>query len=429
MAVVNNKKKNKKNLKTFFIKVVKNIGLSKKKEEKKKVVKKIIRTKTKNKKIKKVVKRIKVKTKLKIKTKVRVKKETGKRIKKKFNKEEKENHKLERFVGNPVIYPASGMHWESKATFNPTAFEHDGKVHVIYRAVGDRDISTLGYVGSNDGYNLSERTFRPIFMHKNFEDSKENNLIFYSSGGGWNGGAEDPRVTKIDDKLYITYTAFDGWGSVRIGLSSISLEDFLNKKWDWKKPVLISPPGQIHKNWAVFSEKINGKYAVIHSLSPKILINYFDDLDSLDGKKYINSFFNGKNPEWDSGEKLIRGIGPAPIKTKLGWLVLYHAMEKKDLNRYKLFAMILDQKDPSKILYHSSKPILEPDVFYENNGYKSGVIYSCGAVIKDGNLFVYYGGADMVSCVATADLDLFLEEFIKNDNPKLKKLEKLKKKK
>ena len=53
--------------------------------------------------------------------------------------------------------------------------------------------------------------------------------IFYSSGGGWNGGSEDPRITKIEGVLYMTYTAFDGWGSVRIALTSISLEDFLNK--------------------------------------------------------------------------------------------------------------------------------------------------------------------------------------------------------
>ena len=155
--------------------------------------------------------------------------------------------------------PARNTYWESTATFNPTAFIHDGKIHVLYRAVGVSDISTIGYVGSNDGYIFSDRTFKPVFMHKNYS-TDTNAPIFYSSGGGWNGGAEDPRITKIDGKLYMTYTAFDGWGSVRIGLTSISLEDFLNKKWNWKTPVLISPPGEIHKNWAIFPEKINGKY-------------------------------------------------------------------------------------------------------------------------------------------------------------------------
>ncbi len=330
-------------------------------------------------------------------------------IKKVKKIEKKEINKLERFIGNPIIFPANGMHWESRATFNPTALEHNGKIHIIYRAVGEDDISTLGYASSLNGFNLAERTFRPIFIHKN-KPSDFESPIFYSSGGGWNGGAEDPRITKIENKLYMTYTAFDGWGSVRIGLTYINLEDFLNKKWNWKNPILISPPGEIHKNWAIFPEKIKGKYALLHSLSPKILIDYFKNLDNLDNKKYVKSFFNGKS-EWDLKDRSVRGIGPAPLKTKLGWLVFYHAMEKKDPNRYKLFALILDLKNPTKILYRSKEPVLEPDAFYENEGHKTGVIYSCGAVIKDENLFIYYGGADMVSCVATANLNNFLNEL------------------
>jgi predicted GH43/DUF377 family glycosyl hydrolase len=368
---------------------------------------------------KKTIKK-KVVSKKKIIKKVSKKKVLKKKIIKKVKiVSKKNNHKLERYVGNPIIYPANGTYWESRATFNPTAFEHNGKVHIIYRAVGESDVSTLGYAGSRDGYNLSERTFRPIFIHKN-NPSKLDEPVFYGSGGGWNGGAEDPRITKIDNKLYMTYTAFDGWGSVRIGLTSISLEDFLNKKWNWKEPVLISPPGEIHKNWAVFPEKINDKYAIIHSLSPEILVDYFNDLDSLDGKKYIESYFNGKS-KWASKEISIRGICGAPIKTKYGWLVLYHATENKESHRYKIFAMILDLKNPTKILFNSQKAILEPDVFYENEGYKSGVVYSCGAVVKDGNLFVYYGGADMVSAVATANLELFLKELMTTGVTKLKK--------
>ena len=327
-------------------------------------------------------------------------------------------------MGNPIIFPAGNTYWESKATFNPTAFLHDGKVHVIYRAVGVSDTSTLGYAESDDGYCLSGRTFKPIFIHRNFPNEKDL-PVFYSSGGGWNGGAEDPRVTKIGNMLYLTYTAFDGWGSVRIGLTSISLEDFLNKRFDWKKPVLISPPGEIHKNWAIFPEKINGKFAILHSVSPEISIEYVEDMDEFDGTKFINSIHQS-HPKWKLREKGVRGIGGAPIKTKEGWLVFYHMIQPEDPNRYKLFAMLLDLNEPTKVLYRSKKAILEPDVFYENEGLKWGVVYSCGAVIKDGELFLYYGGADMVSCVATADLKLFLKELTSSGIIKLKK-EKIKK--
>ena len=94
-------------------------------------------------------------------------------------------------------------------------------------------------------------------------------------------------------------------------------------------------------------------------------------------------------------------------------------MERHDSHRYKLWAMILDSKDPTKVLYRSNQPILEPDESYENEGYKSGVVYSCGAVIKDGRLFVYYGGADKVSCVATTNLDKFLKELVHSSRPVL----------
>jgi predicted GH43/DUF377 family glycosyl hydrolase len=337
--------------------------------------------------------------------------------KKKIIKKSTKN--LERFIGNPIIFPASGTYWESRATFNPTAFINDGKVHILYRAVGLSDISTVGYASSEDGYILSGRTFKPIFTHRNFPTANDK-PIFYGSGGGWNGGAEDPRVTKIDDMLYMTYVAFDGWGSVRIGLTSISLKDFLNKKWNWKNPVLISPPGQINKNWVIFPEKIKGKYAILHSISPEIMIEYVDDMNLFDGKKFINSVHQD-HPKWHLREKGIRGIGAAPIKTKHGWLVFYHAMEPHETHRYKLWAMLLDLKDPTKMLYRSKEPILEPDAFYENEGHKSGVIYSGGAVVKDDTLFIYYGGADMVSCVATANLKLFLKELMSAGITKLKK--------
>jgi len=322
---------------------------------------------------------------------------------------------LARSKNNPIIEPTLHSYWESKATFNPTALYHDGKVHIIYRAIGDSDISVLGYAKSEDGHSIDPNSKEMAFYSKCRPSVKKTAPnILYSSGGGWGGGCEDPRLTLLGDQVYMTYTSFDGWGSVRMALTSIRLDDFISRRWDWKEPVMISPPGEIHKNWVLFPEKINGKYAILHSVSPGIMIDYFDSLDELDGDNFIHSIHQS-NPLWSMRDRLIRGVGPAPLKTKYGWLVLYHKMEKHDTHRYKLWAMILDLKDPTKILYNSNHPILEPDLWYENEGYKEGVVYSCGAVIKPAplgageELFVYYGGADKVSCVATADLDVFLD--------------------
>lgn len=331
-------------------------------------------------------------------------------------------HQLERHENNPIVEPREDRFWEMKATFNPGAIYADRRVHLLYRAIGRDDISVLGYASSEDGITISERLEEPAYapeIRKKPESEEPKEMPAYCSGGGWNGGCEDPRLTLIDDTVYLMYTAFDGWGSIRIALSSIDLKDFLNKRWSWEKPALISPPGEINKNWVLFPEKINGKFAILHSISPNILVDYFDTLGELHPEEaVIRSRYDriSRTGSWDSW---IRGAGPPPIKTKLGWLLFYHAMDVRDPNRYKLGAMILDANDPTKVLYRSQVPILEPNAHYENSGFKSGVVYSCGAVIKDDELYVYYGGGDSVVCVAMANLDKFLDELERYGTPKL----------
>ncbi len=182
---------------------------------------------------------------------------------------------------------------------------------------------------------------------------------------------------------------------------------------------MISRPGEIHKNWVLFPEKIDGKFAVLHSINPDILIEQLDDLEFND-KEHIDGFFSTqKNKDrWDSW---VRGAGPPPIKTKDGWLLIYHAMDiYNDPDKYKMGAMLLDLKNPQKIIARSKEPILEPDMHYENEGWKAGVSYCCGAVVKDDQLMIYYGGADKVSCVATADADKFVKTLLKSGKPKMK---------
>jgi predicted GH43/DUF377 family glycosyl hydrolase len=332
---------------------------------------------------------------------------------------------LQKHETNPIIEPRAENFWEMKATFNPAAVNVDGRVHLLYRAIGGDDMSTLGYAVSNDGVMIVDRPDTLAFAHKTRGTNPLVSAprINYLSGGGCAGGSEDPRLTMIDEdgKIYLTYTAFDGWGSVRIALSSITKDDFVNRRWQWSLPVFLSPPGEVHKNWVLFPEKINGKFAILHSLSPKILIDYVDDLSEFeDDARNIKSHYS-RFSDTDGWDSWVRGAGPPPIKTRLGWLLLYHAMDTRDPNRYKLGAMILDAADPTKILYRSRIPVLEPEEWYENTGWKSGVIYSCGAVVKDGELYVYYGGADSVVCVAVADLEHFLDELVSNGTPRLVK--------
>ena len=318
---------------------------------------------------------------------------------------------LKRFRQNPILRPIVNHFWESKLVFNPAAIYGAGKVHLVYRAMGENDVSVLGYASSKDGIHIDERLKDPIYIPKEpfeFNPQAPRVCFTYTSGGGC-GGCEDPRLTKIKDRIYMTYVALNGREPPRVALTSIKVDDFLSNKWNWERPVLVSPPGEINKNWVIFPEKINGKYAILHSISPGVSIAYVDSLE-FDGSTYINSYYSGalRRNCWDSW---VRGVGPPPIKTKEGWLIFYHAMDKQDPNRYKVGAMILDYKNPTKVLCRSRQPILEPDKRYENEGFKAGVVYACGAVTVNNRLFVYYGGADTVGCVATAKLSDFLKQL------------------
>jgi len=354
---------------------------------------------------------------------------------------------LKKAEHNPVLSPILSNAWEAIATFNPTVFELDGKVHILYRAMGRDAISSVGYAVSNDGINIHKRYDKPIYVpRESFEgvngvEFDKNITPKYMSGGGW-GGCEDARATVIDDRLYIMYAAFNGYSDSNVAISSISLDDFRNEKWkNWDKPILLTNsllstknpeatewtradrPGIQHtgeKDAAILPEKINGKYVIFHRIWPNIVIDFVDDLN-FDGKTFLRGehLIKIRPQMWDSAKI---ALAAAPIKTAEGWLLIYNAVDKKDSARYKIGAMLLDLKDPKKVICRCSHPILEPEEDYENNGLKHGIVFAGGAIIKNGTLFVYYGGSDQHSCIATYNANDFLRELKKDSSPSLVKV-------
>ncbi len=325
---------------------------------------------------------------------------------------------LERFEKNPIIEPREHHDWEVMGTFNPAVFEDEDGVHMFYRALGRDGVSRIGYAKSENGLHFTRRPTFPVFETNpnpmNVKGPVGYHPAYYTSGGGW-GGSEDPRVVKIGDNIYMSYLAFEGWYNGRIGVTWISSDDFKKGNWTWSKPVFISPEGELNKNWVLFPEKINGKFAILHSITPNILVDYIDDLHTFQGViKSPRGFGPQQNDEGGWDHKL-RGAGPPPIKTKLGWLVFYHAHDRNEPHRYKLGAMILDKDDPTKILYRSPHSILSPDMWYENEG-KPGIVYASGAIIRGEDLRIYYGGGDRVVCIATTPLNKFLD-YIVSGNP------------
>lgn len=347
--------------------------------------------------------------------------------------------KLSRSPRNPIMNPGA-HYWESQAVFNPAAVVSNGRTHLFYRALGGDGISRIGYASSKDGINFDERLSYPVYFLKNDEEMKKHwpytsparpvyDTALYASGGGW-GGCEDPRTVLIGDNIYMTFNVFNGWGSLRVAVISIKEEDLLEKKWLWKDFSYLSHFGDRQKNWVLFPEKINGKFAIFHNLDKgdpgRVSIAFVNKLDTSETP------FGKEAPDPQAlpdhivaWHKRTRSAASPPIKTKDGWLLLYHAMDKDDGNRYKLGALLLDLKNPEKVLYRAQHPILEPDAWYEND-WKPGIIYASGAVVRNGKLFVYYGGGDKHIGVASIPLSQLIDSMKKNGSIKLEKNKSLK---
>lgn len=330
---------------------------------------------------------------------------------------------LVRSVHNPILRPGKNP-WTAEAVLNPAAAILGGRTHLIYRAIGSDGVSRLGYASSKDGVVFDRRLPYPVYVARNPHNLavhlRRYSPVIYPSGGSW-GGCEDPRMVVIEGRVYVTFNMFENW-KLRVAVISISEEDFLAERfYNWEGPVVLSH-GDRSKNWVLFPEKLGGQFAVLHSIigdnPDRVRIEYTDDLTAL-AKRNFMSPDPHKVPDTPIAWHVhTRSAGPPPIKTGKGWLVLYHANDAKEGHRYKVGAMLLDLADPTKVLYRAASPILEPNAPYENHG-KPGIVYACGAVVRDGTLFIYYGGADKVVCVATAPLKKFLDALVKGSQPAL----------
>lgn len=305
------------------------------------------------------------------------------------------NVKMDRYGKNPILAPVAEHAWEAKAVFNPGAIFAQGKVHLVYRAMSNDNISTLGYAASSNGLDVSERLLSPIYAPRaDFEKM----------------GCEDPRLTVLGNTVYMCYTAFDGATPPRVALTSISLKNFLAQNWTWSKATLISPPGMDDKDAAIFPAKFKNKYAFIHRLKNSVDIDFVSSLN-FTGKKWLGGqvLLAPRDGMWDS-EKV--GLSSTPIKTKKGWLLLYHGVSKND-HKYRVGAALLDLNNPTKVLARTDKPMLEPEMPYEQIGQVHDVVFPCGSAVIGDTVYIYYGGADSVIGVATLDLNKIFPQAAK----------------
>ena len=253
---------------------------------------------------------------------------------------------------------------------DPRSFDYKGKTYLT-------TLSHLRLASSEDG------------VHFQAEESP----TLTGRGALESFGIEDSRVSEIEGRFYLTYTAVSPNG-IGVGMSSTT---------DWSSFTahgMIIPPS--NKDCALFPQKVGGEYLCLHRPSnlyiggPYIWLGHSPDLLHWGNHQCLIHTRPGK---WD-GVRI--GAGAEPILTERGWLAIYHGADES--SRYCLGALLLDRDDPSKVLARSEEPIMEPTAPYELTGFFGNVVFTNGHTVDGDTVTVYYGASDEVICGATLSL-------------------------
>jgi predicted GH43/DUF377 family glycosyl hydrolase len=304
-----------------------------------------------------------------------------------------------RYQYNPILtrddvpYPVVTVH-------NAGVTRYGEEYIMLFRSHKTNGRSILGLARSSDGFrwNVDKKPF--------MEPAREGIFAEYEAYG-----VEDPRITFIDNEYLITYSAYSRHG-VRIGLA---------KTRDWKIVERFSLITEAdYRNVVIFPEKFGGLYARLdrpHSeISPwSVWISYSPDLRYWGDSRLI---MNPVKYHWD---EMKIGPGAPPIKTDKGWLNIYHGVyPTMDGSVYRLGVALHDLEDPSKIIGVGDDWILQPEEPYEITGYVHNVVFTCGAIPEhDGILKLYWGAADSVMCIGTANIDDLVNLCLTNSRPAL----------
>lgn len=309
---------------------------------------------------------------------------------------------LKRYKNNPIIIPDQSSWWEKKAVFN-CAVLYDGKaIHMLYRAIGEYEnyVSRIGYASSSDGFTFTKNKEPVLFPELDYERY----------------GIEDPRLISVDNKTYVTYVVLSDYVKHEPSVSTAlaTTKDFLH----YERLGVVTLPGSQDKDVVLFPRTVaDSKFQrnmLLHRPSAWVGLQYNTEKPSIwiaEGDSVTNYHRHSLliKPE-ETWEALKIGAGIPPIKTEKGWLVIYHGVNEEHV--YSAGAALLDLDVPTKILGRTRTPILSPEEQYELNGDVNNVVFPTGACILDNMLFVYYGAADKVCCLATIELKEILDYLL-----------------
>lgn len=317
---------------------------------------------------------------------------------------------------NPVL-SQKDVPYDADLVFNAGVQKINGTYFMLFRNDYSSPRGSHNLAGTSIGLAISADGIR-------WEVDPEPRFNITKSEKGEITRIYDPRLQVIDGEIYVCF-AVDTRHGIRGGIARTDAE--------FRSFDILSMSAPDNRNMVLFPEKINGKFMRLERPFPVYSIGYdkFDVWcsDSPDLVYWGNTklvlpcetlpFVNAK-------------VGPAapPVKTEKGWLTTFHAVravrakkngwERKWGKEYFAGIMLLDLVDPSKVIGICDRPLLAPEAPYETKGgFRNNVIFPGGMILEDnGEVKIYYGAADAVECLATANVDDLIALCLQNGNKK-----------
>ncbi len=331
-----------------------------------------------------------------------------------------------------ILLSKTNLEFENEGVLNPAAIREGDNVHMYYRAVRTGNYSSIGYCRLDGPLTISERWDRPILIPE-FEYEKQ--------------GIEDPRIVKIDDLYYLTYTAYDGLNAQ--GALATSKDLFHFEKQGIIVPSitysefakLVGESGKVKENYyrdhkfyrqdydpekillwdknvVFFPRKINGNFAFLHRIRPGIQLVSVKSLKDLTKEFWHDYFVNMQDhivlePIYEH-ESRYTGSGCAPIETEHGWLLIYHGAEETDkgLVYSACAAALMDLNDPLKEIARLPYALFSPEFDWELKGDVNNVVFPTGSALFGDTLYIYYGAADSHIACASLSISALLNELL-----------------
>jgi predicted GH43/DUF377 family glycosyl hydrolase len=331
-----------------------------------------------------------------------------------------------------ILFSKTDLEFENEGVLNPAVIREGDSIHLFYRAVRQGNHSAIGYCRLSGPLTIAERWDKPVIVPE-FEFESQ--------------GVEDPRIVKIDDVFYMTYTGYDGTNALGALVTSKDLRHFekqgiivpqithsefvllaessgkLDKKY-FRPHKFYYPESEDKinmfiwdKNVIFFPRKINGNLMFLHRIRPGIQIVSVNSLKKLTSEFWKNYMQNLQDhivldPVYKH-ESLYIGGGCPPVETEQGWLMIYHGAEETDRGRvYSACAALLDLNNPSRVIARLPYALFSPESEWEIKGYVNNVVFPTGTALFGNTLFIYYGAADSEIACASVSLSAVLAELL-----------------